>query len=161
MASLRNSSLGFPSNSPTSDSATKPLQLNRISLGQVHILGQVDYKFITCVSRLPDGSTALVLVDQHAADERVRLEEILSEIGSAFLSSGADTRTLPNPVYVDLGREDALRFQDDVILRRVINNWGFRVNIRNINEQHGIEDHSTVSVEIDAVPASLYSKVCL
>ncbi len=160
MASVKDSSLGFYSDSITYNSATKPLQLNRTSLGQVHILGQVDYKFIACVSRLPDSTTTLVLVDQHAADERVRLEEILSEIGCAFLSSGASTRTLPAPVYVDLGREDALRFQDDVTLRRVIDNWGFRVVIRNVNEQHGTKDHSTVTVEIDAVPASLYSKVC-
>ncbi|OQR97887.1 DNA mismatch repair enzyme [Achlya hypogyna] len=55
-------------------SRTLSVQLTKASLAGVAVLGQVDRKFILFATRTP---TVLVCaLDQHAADERVRLEEL-------------------------------------------------------------------------------------
>ncbi|KAH8830346.1 hypothetical protein DL96DRAFT_1592536 [Flagelloscypha sp. PMI_526] len=48
-------------------------------------IGQVDNKFIACMLADPTGQQNLVLVDQHAADERVRVEKYLKKLCSGFL----------------------------------------------------------------------------
>ena len=47
-------------------------------LKHVYIIGQVDHKFIACIFK---GKKDLVLIDQHAAHERIRLEKLLQQIG--------------------------------------------------------------------------------
>lgn len=50
--------------------AIVPRGLDRSDLATLHVLGQVESEFVLCVTR----GGMLVAVDQHAADERVRLE---------------------------------------------------------------------------------------
>ena len=45
-------------------------------LQRLRVLGQVDCKFILAVAQLEGGARQLVILDQHAVDERVRLEAI-------------------------------------------------------------------------------------
>ncbi|KAJ1971811.1 hypothetical protein H4R33_007145, partial [Dimargaris cristalligena] len=67
---------------------TLPISSEAVSLdkaifgGRLRVIGQVDAKFIACrVQQLAnDRSPLLVLVDQHAADERVRLEQLLAHL---------------------------------------------------------------------------------
>ncbi|KAI0375882.1 hypothetical protein BV20DRAFT_1008769 [Pilatotrama ljubarskyi] len=69
-------------------------------LRAARVLGQVDRKFIACVIQSSRSARedeyagdalgedgALVLIDQHAADERVRVERFLRELCEGFLSS--------------------------------------------------------------------------
>ncbi|RCI16971.1 hypothetical protein L249_3214, partial [Ophiocordyceps polyrhachis-furcata BCC 54312] len=68
------------------DSKSVPLEgrLSRSALGSAEVIGQMDCKFILVRLRLRDGgegegegeATGLVAIDQHAADERCRLEEL-------------------------------------------------------------------------------------
>lgn len=78
-----------------------PNDLSRISsadLAQAVVINQVDRKFIVCLiggrgssssvlpkSRGGGGEPTLVLVDQHAADERVRVERFLKQVCHGFL----------------------------------------------------------------------------
>lgn len=48
-------------------------------LGEAKVLGQVDMKFIACVLHGGTGRQ-LVLIDQHAADERIRLEALQQQL---------------------------------------------------------------------------------
>lgn len=62
-------------------------RLSRTSLAQAEVIGQVDKKFL--LLRLPlhtpnvaqgtEASSTLIMLDQHAADERCRLEELMSQ----------------------------------------------------------------------------------
>ena len=63
------------------------------------IIGQVNEKFVACIVNggadgvaMGSGSGTLVLVDQHAADERIRVEQFLSEICQGFLQHGFSGR---------------------------------------------------------------------
>ncbi|XP_054266652.1 uncharacterized protein LOC128988896 isoform X2 [Macrosteles quadrilineatus] len=58
----------------------KPCVFSSESLSEAEVLGQVDKKFIAALLR-PNGKNNLVLVlfDQHAVDERINLESLISE----------------------------------------------------------------------------------
>jgi DNA mismatch repair protein MLH3 len=55
--------------------------LDRSVLENARVLAQVDRKFIIC--SIDDGK--LIIIDQHAASERVRVERFLSELCTMFL----------------------------------------------------------------------------
>ncbi|KAF3404422.1 DNA mismatch repair protein MLH3 [Talaromyces pinophilus] len=83
-------------------------KISREGLGRATIIAQVDRKFILLRMTLADENRAddtsnqiLVLVDQHAADERCRLEHLLSEMFILDGNSGATTvRTHPFPTPI-------------------------------------------------------------
>ena len=50
-------------------------------LKRVQVIGSVDDKFIACLLHVNKGEEMLVLVDQHAAHERIRLEKLLNQVG--------------------------------------------------------------------------------
>ncbi|OBZ76731.1 DNA mismatch repair protein Mlh3 [Grifola frondosa] len=56
----------------------------RDDLRGARVLGQADRKFIACVM-----GGAVVLVDQHAADERIRVERFLDALCHGFFAGGA------------------------------------------------------------------------
>ncbi|CAG8513295.1 10524_t:CDS:2 [Paraglomus brasilianum] len=107
-------------------------------LKSVKVIGQVDDKFIACKLQCSDthtssnGSSTLILVDQHAADERIRVEMLLKEFceydsdqakatDSRLGISIVETIHLNPPVKVSLSTREALvaqRFIDQ------FNKWG-------------------------------------
>lgn len=119
------------------------------------IIGQVDRKFIACTIAEGSGSAAgsfksssneqlndygdhssptLILIDQHAADERVRVERFLNEICLGFLHSrfqGDDpekfrqTRKLSPPQPVLLTCHEALRLKESKGIQEAFRHWGF------------------------------------
>lgn len=120
-------------------------QLARFSsedLSTAVVLGQVDRKFIACV--IPSGDCSdneiygtpddheddgvLVLIDQHAADERVRVERFMRELCKGFSAYQANT---PSPDIWDLNpparvvltrREGDMLSSSDV--RAAFQRWG-------------------------------------
>ncbi|KAG0033929.1 DNA mismatch repair protein [Podila clonocystis] len=77
------------------------LQLSKELLQQARVVSQLDSKFILCVMQASSGSSsrlmeALVVVDQHAADERVRVEKLMQEmcLCSQPGDAGSDTHQL-------------------------------------------------------------------
>lgn len=116
--------------------ATISTSFTRAQLENAEVIGQVDKKFIACI--LADASThpvsrTLILVDQHAADERVRVERFLSEICRGFLqqdsSTGIKTAQLDPPVPVLLNRSEATVFRQNVHSQNVFARWGFKFEV--------------------------------
>ena len=83
-------------------------RIEATQLANAHVLRQMDNKFI--LAFLPHSShgkesSSLVLIDQHAADERVKVEEFFQQLCS---SQGVP---LARPVVFEVSGEEAKRFQ--------------------------------------------------
>ena len=90
---------------PNASVCTSRLSKNALTCAQV--IGQVDQKFVLIrMARVANGDQAggditisprlLVLVDQHAADERCRVEELYQQLGEV------EPAVLPKPVQFDV-----------------------------------------------------------
>ncbi|TKX69437.1 DNA mismatch repair endonuclease MutL [Halorubrum sp. SP9] len=74
------------------------------SLPSLRVLGQLHGTYV--VAEAPDG---LVLIDQHAADERVNYERL-----TATFADGADAQALAEPVRIELTAREAALFEEFV-----------------------------------------------
>jgi len=127
------------------------------SLSNVKVLGQVDRKFIACIisssSKQGTGTEPiLVVVDQHAADERVSLESILGELCSGFIQgNGAttDLRKAPPIVIVDREEGEILRREG---VCQVFRRWGIGLEL-----PEPVGDY--LQVTIQTVPAVLSARL--
>jgi DNA mismatch repair protein MLH3 len=108
------------------------------ALASARILGQVDNKFICCVlaaesvsrtdSDQKTGPT-LVLIDQHAADERVSVERVLRELAEGFISDQVDVTELPEPQpMLVLSREESQQLEHPTVLK-LVQRWGLHLEI--------------------------------
>lgn len=57
-----------------------PAHLERQVLFSVSVLGQIGLKFIVCVIRVGEEGAVVAAIDQHAADERISLEELWATV---------------------------------------------------------------------------------
>lgn len=115
----------------------------RTSLAVPLILAQVDRKFVPCVldaDPAADGQprSALVVFDQHAADERAAVESILDTLCEGFATSNMATSELP---------EDHVRL---VLTRKEVEVLE-REGVRDVLERWGVHLAPTESVETDYV----------
>ena len=102
-------------------------KLSKQSLQHARIINQVDAKFILCSMSLFKGATekyTLVLVDQHAASERVILETLLTDLctpidpnspAASFRSntnnrSGVSTNLLEQPIAFEISAQESTLF---------------------------------------------------
>jgi len=115
-------------------------RFSKEDLSNAYIITQVDRKFIACLIRdgvkIPDGdqdqvgrAQTLVLIDQHAADERVRVERFLKELCLGFLHhhdkvDGVPIRMLTQSVPVLLTRHEASCLAQSDIIQRAFECWG-------------------------------------
>jgi DNA mismatch repair protein MLH3 len=103
-------------------------RFNKAMLSNAKVVGQVDNKFIACLINLEckgrkSETLSLVLVDQHAAHERVRLEEIQDDlvVDGALRSGRVDP-----PVHVRL--PDGIHLQPHG-LHEKLEPWGIRGSV--------------------------------
>lgn len=123
--------------------------LERRGLEVCRVIGQVDAKYI-CI--LYDGDL-VVLVDQHAAHERVRLETCLSHYLSDCMQ-GSSTHTLtPAPQLLLLPSSLASTFDDEEV-RSALHQWGFRIGGPQKSSSSG-----TQSIRLEAVPEALSERL--
>lgn len=174
-------------------------RFGNIDIANAHVIGQVDRKFIACVlepelntehpgelsdkhSQLDDhfgsrGAPVLVLFDQHAAHERVRVERFLKELCDGFLTAassrgdrGVSSTTLSKPIAVQLTIQEHQKLvssdhhYSDV--RRFFSYWGIQFSSSEFVDETspGMNDreqqfHSTI--EVLTVPEGLSDKVCV
>lgn len=134
----------------------------REDLRTAHIIGQVDRKFIACVIESADGTRTLVLIDQHAADERVRVERFLGQLASEFMGrvsripgTGVRRVALPHPTPVLLTSNE-VRACASLALRGFMSQWGFDVTL-DAAPPHSDDD--TGQVYVLSVPELVSSRV--
>lgn len=121
------------------------------------VISQVDTKFIACVLRPGEGSErVLTLVDQHAADERVRVERYLKRLCTSFLQNKAEKHKLEYSSKVLLVRGEAEAIGQPGILS-ALSRWGLCIEAHLSDAQHGstlesIQDSDFYQVDVTAVP---------
>ncbi|KAI5288349.1 DNA mismatch repair protein [Ascosphaera aggregata] len=101
-------------------------RLTKKTLRDAEFIAQVDYKFLLVKMPVPDiaGSESqhlLVLIDQHAADERCRIEQLfanitflrhqLSEFCETTIDSQMAITTLPEPITFEVAQSEANLFK--------------------------------------------------
>jgi DNA mismatch repair protein MLH3 len=168
------------------------LRFTRDDLRRAEIINQVDNKFIACriIKRnylnmslddrgrepYPD-SPILVLVDQHAADERVRVERFLRDLCLGFLHSQDQTdnnsaskyvfsRELAPSRPVLLTQHEALTISQSQVVQESFRKWGVRFTelSKVISDSDGtLESASNIGylqLYVSAIPEVVGDKVC-
>ena len=122
-------------------------KLSRQALKEAHVISQVDQKFVLVsmpVASRPHSDSEssrqlLVLIDQHAADERIRVETLLADLGSS-------PTTLTKPITFEISiREKKL------LARRIphFTSWGI---VYDVTVLHG---STQCRVKVIALPAAI------
>lgn len=109
--------------------ATKCIKLHKSVLDQVAFVRQVDRKFILVSVKQADGagkghdSDLLLCIDQHAADERVRLEKLELELfGADGRSRNIDTHEHDPALILQVNASERATIESSDALVR---SWGF------------------------------------
>ncbi|KAJ5712793.1 hypothetical protein N7493_009261 [Penicillium malachiteum] len=126
-------------------------KLQRQSLAAATIIAQVDQKFILVKLNAENVQTAgypeavLVLIDQHAADERCRIEQLFDEMFVPSNSSHeAEVRTLEiDPITFKISSTEAGLFQK---YSSFFKDWGIQYNVQDTSG-------SEATVSVDTLPA--------
>ena len=142
------------------------------SLEEAHVLGQVDSKFIACLLEVVDGesegssncdSRALVLIDQHAADERIRVERFLKALCIGYqdrdVGGGVQKRILQTPVPVLLTKFERDRLMENETMRKAFEGWGLDVDVCALSDETTDNDEGYGSVYFTSVPEVVADKV--
>lgn len=158
----------------TPSSGTQAIRLSAHSLRTAEIIQQVDQKFILLKVSVPiDPDTinpgcantvytrALVLVDQHAADERCKVEQLLKDICSIGATAHPETRTshsasvqLTKPIaFITNSKEAALLGQAASMFAR----WGILYDL-NVDVSNAETDRGQWRVSIRSLPSGIYER---
>ncbi|KAF9498626.1 hypothetical protein BDN71DRAFT_1385419 [Pleurotus eryngii] len=170
----------------TVDAELTSLQFRKEDLPQARVISQVDRKFIACImpavrgkpempsvgNRTPDESPeqALILVDQHAADERIRVEKFLKELCLHYLGAdagGVKLRVLSPTVLVLLTHHEAKRLASNESIQEEFRRWGFEfsrlVGLLSGYDPEAGADTATESgytqVEVQSIPDMVADKL--
>ncbi|KAI5476871.1 hypothetical protein MNV49_007105 [Pseudohyphozyma bogoriensis] len=143
----------FRSPALLSDLSADGGMLDREDLKRARFIAQVETKFLL-VAISPKGSEAgggrkeelLVMIDQHAASERVRVEKYLKEI-----CGEVRVWTFEEPVGVVVSGEEAKVIRDR---KGEFEKWGLRIEVAlpELEKGEGDESTSYVQVHLHAVP---------
>lgn len=127
-------------------------------LRDAQVVAQVDTKFIACLLKSSSGSERiLALIDQHAADERVRVERYLKRLCSGFLLGQVEVLQLEPPRQVLLTRREAEAAGNPAMADLLVR-WGLWIEQRIPNSQRAVDlDFATrefefIQVDVTAIP---------
>ena len=138
-------------------------QYTRKGLKQARVIAQVDQKFILVdIITAPPSSKrndepdrrGLILIDQHAADERIRVEDLLSRVcdWSSHTTSNNDnssktqTALLPSALLFEVSSQELPLFRK---FRSYFEQWGI---LYTISESQSGESNSSCGLSIQSLP---------
>jgi DNA mismatch repair protein MLH3 len=134
------------------DTRTTEVNFSKQSLTTAMVIGQVDNKFITCLLESPTEARILVLIDQHAADERVAVEELLQELCQGFMNNDIrQTEVSGSNIVLTLLEAGQLAIPG---ILEVFARWGIMLTVPS-----DLGDGNYVQVKITAVPTLLASRL--
>lgn len=137
----------------TDDFGLERLQLTKTDLQNAKVVAQIDDKFICCSIPNPGNQpgSVLVLVDQHAADERIRVERFLRQVLREFKSGSVAATLLDIPHEVQLLKEQMLFLVNYPEAQHLLGRWGFKTS-QNIST-------SSTLLSVTSVPTLLLSRL--
>lgn len=172
--------------SRSSSSEHARARFHKGDLLKAQVINQVDRKFIACLVDLEHsahresgkpqekctaGGSTLILIDQHAADERVRVERFLREICSGFLRycegiGGVEVSELCPAVPILLTRHEASRLATIEEVQSAFDRWGVRFEglAKLTLESECVGDEASggyVQVFVSAIPAIVSDKLLI
>lgn len=160
-----------PFHIPPLPAPTTNIEFSGSSLTYATILGQIDSKFICAIippssgisaPNEQKGSGTLVLIDQHAADERVSIEAILQELCDGFINDSMVTTALPEPVPAIILTRTEAEILSSQGVNDLFTRWGIELDISRIKSgesQMEVEDGGYVQIPILAVPTTLKARL--
>lgn len=150
--------------------STKQHRYRREDLLSAQVVDQVDGKFIACIiddrSSVDSGDhrelglpfkRSLVLIDQHAADERIRVERFLEPLCLGYMNDSAQTRSLVPEKAILLTSYETTRLADNANLRHFLARWGF--GISRLAQEDEARENDYAQVWISRVPDVVGDKV--
>lgn len=146
-------------------SVTLEGRISRAALQKAEIFGQVDQKFILAkvsadpsTNQNPGADNMLILIDQHAADERCQVEALLKSYfipgpagGSHFV---AQNQSLDRPLRFDLSRQDGRLL---VEYKTHFARWGIGYEVWQDQEEQEPGSYKT-TVEVRTLPPSILER---
>ena len=136
-------------------------RISKVALKRARIVSQVDNKFIlasvSCSSALEfTESEMLVMIDQHAADERIRIESLMTELCTPSDSHnyGVRTNRLAKSIVFEVPPKEIALLQS---CKPHFANWGILYEITagsptNAQISHASKSMSTHSVVVQSLP---------
>ncbi|KAF9238762.1 hypothetical protein BU15DRAFT_88220 [Melanogaster broomeanus] len=155
------------------DESENTVYFRKEDLQKARVISQVDRKFIAClVDGLPTDGNTLILIDQHAADERVRVERFLKTICCGFLchqegSGTVETKRLSPPVPVLLTQREASRLSEVLAYQKSFESWGFQFSgLQDVRVTRELEtepdgDAGYTQIFVSAIPEVVGQKLLL
>ncbi|KAG9015538.1 DNA mismatch repair protein [Tulasnella sp. JGI-2019a] len=143
-------------------------RLVRDDLQRLEVLGQVDRKFVACMLRPQnndhEGISSLLLVDQHAADERIRVERLLKDLAFGFLRSTITSQRvcrtpLQDPIPILLNSTESRYVGGDIHFQAFLSRWGFEVELP--SSIRSVDGDEFAQIIVTTVPQVLCLKVPL
>ena len=142
------------------------VQYTRQGLKQARVIAQVDQKFILVdIVTTPPSSKrkdepderGLILIDQHAADERIRVEDLLYRLcdWSSHRTSGNDncsgtqTALLPSALLFEISSQELTLFRR---FRSYFEQWGILYTVTESHQEQSGESSSSCGLSVQSLP---------
>lgn len=132
--------------------ANKEFTINKTDLSNCHVINQIDKKFILVkiTSHETESTSELYIMDQHACDERIKLEQYLKKFLGDVIADTLYVQPI-NPMTIEITMSEASMFEHyDLELRK----WGIYTRI----EQSLGEVQSGVVLVVDSTTNELLNK---
>lgn len=136
----------------TQASSSSSAKLSKTTLKNASVIAQVDHKYVlVSMSTATGPSNLLVLVDQHAADERIRVEALINDLTTQ------PAVILSNPIRFELhSREQHLFTTHTAFFAQ----WGieYAITPSDLNTSNDNANGNTFRINITALPGGIAEK---